>query len=57
MPKGKNKHVTGLMRDELGDKTINKLVRLRAKTYSGLLDVDSEDHKAEGTKTFQKKKT
>ena len=57
MPKGKNRHEIGLMRDELCGKTIKKLVRLKAKTYSCLIDDDSEDHKAESTKKFQKKKT
>ena len=57
MPKGKNQHEIGLMRDELCGKTIKKLIRLKAKTYSCLIVDDSEDHKAESTEKFQKKKT
>ena len=50
LPKGKNKKVIGLMKGELGGKTITKCVRLRAKTYNYLIDDSSEDKKAEGTK-------
>ena len=45
MPKGKNKKVIGLMKDELGRKIITKLVGLRAKTYSYLIDDSNEDKK------------
>ena len=39
LPKGKNKKVIGLMKDELGgQKIITKLVALRPKTYSYLMD-------------------
>ena len=49
MPKGKNKKVVGLMNDELG-KIMAKLVGVRAKTYSYLIDDGSEDEKAKGIK-------
>ena len=47
LPKGKNKKVIGLMRDELGGKILTKFIGLRAKSYSYLID---EDKKAKGTK-------
>ena len=45
MPKGKNKKVIGSMKDELGRKIMTKLVGLRAKTYSYLIDDSNEDKK------------
>ena len=50
LPKGKNKNVIGLMKDELGGKIMTKFVGLRAKTYSYLIDDGSESKKAKGTK-------
>ena len=50
LPKGKNKKVIGLMKDKLGGKIMTKLVRLRAKPYSYLIDDGSEDKKSKGTK-------
>ena len=38
LPKGKDKKVIGLIKDELGGKIMTKFVRLRAKTYSYLTD-------------------
>ena len=38
------------MKNELGGKTMAKFVRLRAKTYSYLIDDGSKDEKAKGTK-------
>ena len=50
MPKGKDKKVIGLMKDELGRKIVKKVVVLRSKTYSYLIDDSSEDKKAKDTK-------
>ena len=38
------------MKDELCRKIQKKFVGLRAKTFSYLIDIDSEDEKAKGTK-------
>ena len=38
------------MKDQLGGKIMTKFIGLRAKTYSYLIDNDSEDKKAKGTK-------
>ena len=40
------------MKDELGLKIMTKFVGLRAKAYSYLIDDDSEDEKAKGTKKY-----
>ena len=57
-PKGKNKKVIGLMKDELGGKIMTKFVELRAKRYNYLSDNNDEDKKAKGTKKVcHKKKT
>ena len=50
LPMGKIKKVIGLMKDELGGKTITEFVTLRPKTYSYLTDDGKEDKKAKGTK-------
>ena len=50
LPKGKNKNVIGLMRNELGGKIMTKFVGLIAKTYSYFIDDSSEVNKAKGTK-------
>ena len=49
LPKGKNKKVIRLMKDELGGQIMKELFKLRAKTYSYLKDND-EDKKAKGRK-------
>ena len=46
MPKGKNKKLIRLMKDELRRKIITKLVGLRAKTYMYLTVDGSENKKA-----------
>ena len=55
LPKGKNKKVIGLMKNELREKNVTKFVGLRAKTYTYLIDDHSEDKKAKGTKKCVKK--
>ena len=50
LPIGKNKKVTGLMKDELGGKIMKEFCGFRAKTYEYLMDDDSEKKKAKGTK-------
>ena len=52
LPKGKNKKVIALMKDELGRQIMKEFVGLRVKTYSCLKDNNDEDKKAKGTKTF-----
>ena len=49
LPRDKNKKVVGLMKDELGGIIMIEFDGLRAKTYSYLIDGDSEDKKAKGT--------
>ena len=56
LPKGKNKKVIGLIKDELGGKIMIKFVVLRAKTFSYLIDNRSEDERARGTKKLRHKK-
>ena len=41
-----NKKVIGLIKDESGRTIMKKIVRLRAKTYSYLIDDGSEDKKS-----------
>ena len=50
LPKGKNKKVIGLMKDELGGKIMIEFVALRPKSYSYLMDDGGSDKKAKGTK-------
>ena len=50
LPKGKNKKVIGLMKDELGGGIITEFAALRLKTYSYITDKFIEMKKAKGTK-------
>ena len=50
LPIGKNKKVIGLFKDELEGKTMKEFCALRAKTYSYLMDDNSEVKKSKGTK-------
>ena len=45
LPKGKNKKVIGIMKDELCVQIMKEFVKLRAKTYSYLKDNNDEDKK------------
>ena len=43
-------------KDELGGKILKEFVALKAKTYSYLMDDDTEHKKVKGTKTCNKKR-
>ena len=49
LPKGKNKKVIGLMKNELGGQITKEFIGLKAKTYGCLKDNNDEDKKARGT--------
>ena len=50
LPIGKNKKVIGLFKDELRERFMEEFCALRAKTYSYLMDDNSEFKKSKGTK-------
>ena len=50
LPKGKNKKVTGLMKDELGQKIMTEFAARRPKTYSYLMADANSDEKVKATK-------
>ena len=47
---GMNKKVIGMLKDKLGGKIMKEFCALRAKTYTYLMDDDSEKKKAKGIK-------
>ena len=53
---GVNKKVTGMFKDELGGKIMKEVCALRAKTYTYLMDDDSENKTAKGVKRFAVKR-
>ena len=57
LPKGKNKKVIGLMKDELGRQIMKEIVGLRTKTYSYLKENNNEDKKAKAQEMCNKKNT
>ena len=56
LPKGKNKNVTGLMKDELRETIRTEFAVLRPKTYSYVTDDGNSDKKAKITKKYVRKK-
>ena len=50
LPKGKNKKVIGLIKDELDEEVMQEFLGLRVKIYSYLKDSKDEDKKAKGAK-------
>ena len=56
LPKGKNKKVIGVMKNELVGKIMREFLRLRAKSYSYFIEDGSEDKKAKGTYKCLKKR-
>ena len=57
LPKGKNKKVIGLMKENLREQIMKKFAEVRAKRYSYLKDNNDEYKKPKGTKKCVLKKT
>ena len=55
LPRGIDKKVICCFKDELGGKIMIEFVALRPKTYSYLMDDDSEHKKAKGAKKYVRK--
>ena len=55
LPKGKNKNVIGLMKDELGGQTMKHFVVLRAKISSYLKENNDENKKSKRCKKVYQK--
>ena len=56
LPIGKNKKVIELFKDELGQRIMKEFCALRVKTYSYLMDDNSEVNKSKGTTKCSKKR-
>ena len=50
LPIGKNKKGIGLFKDDLGERIMKELCAIRTKTYSHLMNDDSEVKKSKGSK-------
>ena len=57
LPMGMNEKVIGMFKDELGGKIMKEFCALRAKTYTYLMDDDSEKKKAKRKKKCGIKRT
>ena len=55
LPKGKNKKDIGVMKDELDRKIIKRIVGLRAKIYSYIINDGGEDKKPKAQESLSKK--
>ena len=53
---GKNKKMTGLLKDDLAGKVVTEFVALRAKTYAYLTDYGEKEKRAKGIKKCLRKR-